>query len=164
MQITEVLITEHIIFLTVFDQIERALPQASTVSEIRTLAALVQGLLEHHAEVERNLAFAVLDHMLAERGSLEQMHQDHEEIDQTLRQARAAEDIAAARHSLRLALSASRKHFCFEEASVFPQLERILQPETLAALGRLWAESAPSVPSPETKIEAAQECPQAECS
>ena len=157
MKITEVLVTEHMIFLGVFDQVERCLRQATTVSEVRTLAGLVQSLLEHHADTERNLAYAVLDHVLAERGSLDQMHQEHQEIDQTLRQALTADEFPVARQSLRAALSASRRHFCFEEVWVFPLLERVLQPETLEAMGAMWAESAPMWRSAETVMEFSKE-------
>lgn len=153
MTITEILATEHIIFLAVFARIEDALRQVSTVFEVRTLAGIVHGLLEKHANTERELAYAALDHLLAQRGSLDQMYQDHDEIDQTLRDALTNDDLAAARHNLRTALSVSRRHFCFEEVWVFPLIEKTLQPETLVALGKKWAESAPAVQLPEGRID-----------
>jgi hypothetical protein len=136
MTITEVLVAEHTVFLSVFDQVERALQQVTTAEGVRMLAGIVHGLLEKHAENEANLAYVALDHALAERGRLDQLHQDHREIDDTLRAACAAENLDAGRQSLRAALHISRKHFCFEEVLVFPMIEEILQPETLAVLGR----------------------------
>ncbi|HOX57584.1 MAG TPA: hemerythrin domain-containing protein [Candidatus Paceibacterota bacterium] len=138
MKITEALIAEHTIFRSVFDQIERVLPSLVTPAEIRTMASIVEGLLEDHAKTETNLAYLALDHVLADNGDLKRMHQDHHEIDERLRSVHTAQTCAEARRLLKLAIRASREHFHAEERSVFPLLEKTLQPETLTDLGKTW--------------------------
>ena len=138
MKITEALVAEHTIFLSVFDQIERVLPSLTTPAEVRTMASIVEGLLEGHAKTETNLAYLALDHVLADNGELQRMHQDHHEIDDRLRKVHTANTCAEARRLLKLAIVATREHFRGEERSVFPLLEKVLQPETLADLGQTW--------------------------
>jgi len=138
MTITEALVAEHTTFLVVFDQIERALPSLATMPEVQTMARMVEGLLESHAKTETEVAYLALDHILAEHGDLNRMHQDHREIDERLRKVHSARTCAEARKLLKSALLASREHFQIEERGVFPLLEQSLQPETLAELGRAW--------------------------
>ena len=138
MKITEALVAEHTIFLGVFDQIERALPSLTTPVEVMTMARIVEGLLEGHAKTETDLAYLALDHVQQHNGELSHMYQDHEEIDDRLRQVQKANTCAQARRLLKSAIAASREHFRAEERSVFPLLERVLQEETLAELGQDW--------------------------
>ena len=145
MKITEFLTAEHTIFLGVMDQIERVLPSLATPAEVRTMASIVEGMLEGHAARESNLAYLALDHVLAEKGNLERMHQDHHEIDNRLKKVHVANTCAEARRLLQAALRASREHFHLEEKLVFPMMERLLQPETLAALGRSWITRSPEL-------------------
>jgi hemerythrin-like domain-containing protein len=138
MKITEVLVAEHTIFLRVFDQIERVLPSLSSPLEVRTMANIVEALLQGHAETEANLAYLALDHVLANNGELKRLHQDHHEIDDRLKRVHSAKTCAEARRLLKTALLSSREHFQHEERSVFPLLEKVLQKETLGELGRTW--------------------------
>ena len=138
MKITEALVAEHTIFLRVFDQIERVLPSLTTSAEVRTMASLVEGLLEDHAKTETNLAYLALDHVLEHNGGLARMHQDHDEIDDRLRKVHTARTCAEARRLLKLAILSSREHFCAEERSVFPLLDKVLQKQTLTDLGKSW--------------------------
>jgi hemerythrin-like domain-containing protein len=146
MKITEALLAEHTIFLSVFDQIERVLPSLTTQAEVRTMASIVERLLQGHAKTETNLAYLALDHVLEHNGELKRMHQDHHEIDDRLRQVHAANTCAEARRLLKVAIGSSREHFQGEERSVFPLLERSLKEETLTALGKTWMqrEAAPA--------------------
>ena len=86
MKITEALITEHRVFLSVFDQIERVLPRLTTLAEVKALAGVIEGLLEDHAETETNLAFLALDHVMHHKGQLDRLHAEHHEIDASLHQ------------------------------------------------------------------------------
>jgi hemerythrin-like domain-containing protein len=138
MKITEVLSAEHTIFLRVFDQIEKALPGVTTLNEVRTFGSVVEGLLEGHAETERNMAYIALDHVLADKDSLDRLHHEHDEIDDGLKRVFAATDCARACSCLRAALDASRKHFRYEEKHIFPLLEFSLRGETLEKLGKSW--------------------------
>jgi hemerythrin-like domain-containing protein len=138
MKITEALVAEHTIFLSVFDQIERVLPSLNTPAEVRTMASIVEGLLEGHAKTETNVAYLALDHVLADNGELKRMHQDHHEIDDRLRKVHTAKTCAEARRLLKLVLAGTREHFRGEERTVFPLLEKVLQQQTLTELGQTW--------------------------
>ncbi len=138
MKITETLMAEHRIFLKVFDQIERLLPRMRTVAEVQRMATLVEGLLLDHGATETDLTYPALDHMLQDRGRLERLHQEHQEIDAGLREVQAAPTLGEARRRLEAALLMSRRHFQFEERFVFPLFEELLQPGTLAGLGADW--------------------------
>jgi hemerythrin-like domain-containing protein len=138
MKITDALVAEHNIFLTVFDQIERVLPSLATPVEVQTMAKIVEGMLEGHAKTETELAYLALDHVLENDGELVRLHQDHHEIDDRLRKVHTAKTCAEARRLLKLAILSSREHFRWEERLVFPLLERTLQAETLNQLGKTW--------------------------
>ena len=139
--ITSYLITEHAVFSALFDQIERLLPDAQSAGEVNRLARLVEGVLTRHRDIEADLAYASLDQQLAERGELDQLHRDHEEIDAHLRQARVSPDRVEATRLLKLALKNSRNHFRREEQSVFPLFEKVFQPGSLEALGNTTIQS-----------------------
>ncbi len=138
MKITDALATEHAVFLRVFDQIEKVLPRVTTLREATTIAQLIEGLLAGHADTERHLAFLALDHVLADRHELDSLHQDHEEIDRRFGQVATANDCTEACRLLKAGLQATRKHFRYEERTVFPILERCLQEQTLRELGDHW--------------------------
>ena len=140
MKITEILVAEHRVFLSVFDQIERALSGVTTLTEARMLARLVEGMLESHAGTETELAYLALDHVLQDKGQLDRLHEEHHEIDTSLHLVHLAGDVARARLMLQTALGASRRHFVFEEQSVFPLVESALESETLAGLAATWME------------------------
>jgi len=126
---------EHAIFCAVFDQIERVLPGLKSVPEVKALATVVEGLLAGHAETEADLAYAALDHVLAEKGELDRLHHDHKEIDNNFKRLHSVGGLAEAQMLLKKALAASREHFRYEERVVFPLLERVLPDEILSGLG-----------------------------
>lgn len=136
MTITEALIAEHTVFLSLFDHVERVLPDCTTAAQVQTLASLVEGVLKSHADAEANLAYLALDHVLADNGLLKNLHHDHHEIDARLEKTHSAKGCAQARRLLAEAIAASREHFRCEERSVFPFLDKLLKPETLNALGQ----------------------------
>jgi len=133
--ITTTLITEHAVFCAVFDQIERVLPGLISVAEVKVLSTVVEGLLAGHADTEANLAYAALDHVLAEKGQLDRLHHDHKEIDNNFKRLHGVSNLAEAQALLKKALAASRDHFRYEERVVFPLLERVLPGEMLSDLG-----------------------------
>ena len=136
--ITDTLIMEHAAFCAVFDQIEKVYARLKSAHEVKLLATLVEGLLSGHGETEKHLAYAALDHVLEESGTLNQLHQDHQEIDDHFRRVHGANELIEAQRLLKKALAATREHFRREEKIIFPFLERVLQPETLGALGETW--------------------------
>ncbi|HTT57359.1 MAG TPA: hemerythrin domain-containing protein [Opitutaceae bacterium] len=140
MKITDVLVTEHRTFDRVFAEVERALARATTLGEVQNLARLVEALLTEHGAAETELAYLAVDHVLQDRGQLDRLHQDHREIDASLRAVQSAPDAAEARRLLAAALQASRQHMLLEERAIFPVLERALQPVTLVELAAAWME------------------------
>jgi hemerythrin-like domain-containing protein len=138
--ITDALRTEHVVFTTVFDYIERVLPNVRAVEEAKMLAGLVEALLRGHSDTETNLAYVALDHVLEDQGELDQLHQDHLEIDARLKRVQSTNDCREARRLLRAALHASREHFLREERTVFPVIDRALSQELLTALGNAWTQ------------------------
>ena len=137
--ITEVLSAEHRVFTELFDQIEGLLPKLTTLPEVKLLTTLVEGLLQGHADAEKNLAYVALDHALKDRGR-----------HASLKRAQTARSFEEARRLLKTSISTSREHFRREEGSIFPLLERVLRPETLAALGtaRIQPAAAPVKQTP----------------
>lgn len=133
--LTHLLVAEHAVFAALFDEIDGILDHARSPGEVNRLARLVEGVLRRHGSAESELAYAALDQMLAERGELLQLHQDHREIDAHLARATIAPDLHEARRLLRRALAISRAHFRREEHSVFPLFERAFNPEALEAFG-----------------------------
>jgi hypothetical protein len=136
--ITQALILEHEILRQIFYQIERVLSRSQSARVVKSLALVVEGLLTNHAKIEINLAYSVLDHVLAERDASQGLYQDHEELDGHFAPIHRTSDPAKASSLLKKALTATREHFRREEQIVFPTLEEILRPETLWTLGDQW--------------------------
>lgn len=136
--LTQIMVVEHRVFSTVFDQIEQRLPALQTLDEVRSLADLIESRLKRHGELEENLSYTALDHMLAERGQLQYLYQDHKEIDGRLAKIKTAQGLDQARRLLAATMIAARKHFRREEEFVFPLLEKVLQRNTLRELADAW--------------------------
>lgn len=129
---------EHRVFLTVFDQIEGRLTARPGLAEVKFLASLVTRLLESHGEREEDLSYAALDQMLGERGPIDCLYQDHDEIDGRLAQIQVTQDLDAACRLLAATMTTARKHFQREERIIFPLIEATLHHGTLNDLGREW--------------------------
>ena len=147
MKITEALLAEHQVFHSLFDHVERAVPQLKSLAEIKTVAALLEASLKAHSATEDDLLFAPLEHCIEQLGQAGTFHDEHEEIDRTLGQIQHAKQIAAARKLLKSAVLASRRHFDKEERFVFPLAEKTLSHLTLAKLGDAWARRREQAPA-----------------
>jgi len=137
-RITDALVMEHVVFRALLDEIERLLPSLDSIAEVGRLSTLVESVLRQHGETETDLAYAALDHVLAEKGELARLYQDHREIDHNFKQVHSVSSLAEAKRLLKKALVATREHFRHEEQVVFPLLERALPGETLIDLGETW--------------------------
>ena len=138
MKITEALLAEHAVFHNLFDYIEQTAPKLRTAAEVKSLARLTESLLKAHSDVEELLLIEPLDHCLEQIGQRETFHQEHEEIDESLKQAQTARNLKQARSHLLSAVVASRKHFDKEERIVFPLAEKLLKSRTLTDLRKTW--------------------------
>jgi hemerythrin-like domain-containing protein len=147
MKITEALLAEHVVFHNIFDYIEGVLPKLKTLKEVKSLAELMESLLLAHSKTEEDLVFAPLDHCLEQIGQRDTFHEEHQEIDASLLEVKAARRLPEARRLLSVAVLASRKHFDHEERIVFPLAEKVMKRETLQELGKSWMKQreAPTV-------------------
>jgi hemerythrin-like domain-containing protein len=146
MTILEGLVAEHRVFLSVFNEIESALPHTKSASEVALLCRVLQRLIHDHGETENDLAYIALDHILKERGQHNRLFHDHQEVDSLLKQVATIPNLLEARSQLQVALNACRRHFHEEETVVFPLIAKALQPETLQILGRSWKPAPGPVP------------------
>jgi len=140
MKITEALFAEHVVFHTLFDQIERAAPGLKTLGEVRALACLFEAMLAAHSHTEDQLMIEPLEHCFEQIGQRDTFHQEHDQIEHNLELAQKAGRLQKARRHLLDAVLASRKHFDKEERLVFPLAEKVLKAKTLTALGNIWME------------------------
>jgi hypothetical protein len=142
------LVAEHRVFLTVFDQIERSLPDIQYLGEIALLCRIIEGLLHDHGAAETDLAYIAFDHVLKEQNRYTRLNHDHQEIDGLLKEVETIEDLQEARSRLKASLNACRIHFNEEERNVFPLIEKTLQHETLSVLGKVWKSQSYLTPQP----------------
>jgi len=140
MKITDALLAEHVVFHNLFDQVECMAPRMKSITEVTSLARLLESLLKAHSDVEEELLIEPLEHCLEQIGHCETFHQEHQEIDHNLKQAQLARNVRQARVHLLAAVVSSRKHFDKEERIVFPLAEKLLKSRTLTALWNTWTE------------------------
>jgi hemerythrin-like domain-containing protein len=140
MKITEALLAEHMVFHSMFDHIETALPQLKTLAEVKALASLMETMLKGHSDTEDELFIGPLDHCFEQIGQRDAFLTEHQEMDGNLQKVQAATRLDSAKAQLLRAVVHSRKHFDREERIVFPMAESALKKETLESLGRVWLE------------------------
>jgi len=134
MTITDLLRAEHAAFNAILKEIEAVLPGAATLGELRILARVMAGFLQQHGQKEDDLLFPAVDQMQAQRGHLEEMTREHEELDRQIREVAKNMDLNKARQQLGQLIHAVRRHFEHEERHLFPLAEEVLRAENLAAL------------------------------
>ncbi len=134
MTIIEALTVEHGMFRSLFEQIERELPELS-LAETKRLGGIIEALVHKHGEQEMDMALSALNHALAEKGHLESLHLEHAELDNALERVRGATNEREGRGLLQAGLRACREHFEEEEHTVFPALKKALPAKVLTELG-----------------------------
>jgi hemerythrin-like domain-containing protein len=138
MKITEALFAEHQVFHNIFDHLERVVPRAKTLAEIKALAALMETMMKAHSDTEDELFIRPLEHCFEQIGQRETFHKEHDDVEKTLASVRNARQPKKARQFLLQAVAASRKHVDKEERIVFPLAEQVLSAKTLATLASDW--------------------------
>jgi hemerythrin-like domain-containing protein len=139
MNITEALVAEHTVLRQLFDHVESELVGIATLESLQVLARIIERLLHSHGEAEEDLVLCALDHSLEDQGRRERFHQEHQELDERFKQVQTVMDLETARRLIYGALQASRKHFKFEEESLFPFASRVLGKDILLELGQFRA-------------------------
>jgi hemerythrin-like domain-containing protein len=138
MKITEALLAEHLVFHSMFDQIEARAPALKSLAEVKALAALMEAMLKAHSDTEDALFLGPLEHCFEQIGQRDSFLEEHEEMNEGLHQVQHATRIKEAQRLLLEAVSHSRRHFDREERIVFPLAERVLKDATLTELGQNW--------------------------
>jgi len=138
MKITEALLAEHLVFHNMFDAVEAMAPAFKTLSEIKSVAAVMESMLKLHADTEDELFLGPLEHCFEQIGQRDSFLAEHQEMDGNLRRVQESTRLAEAQQLLLAAVAHSRTHFDREERIVFPMAERLLKTETLRELGKAW--------------------------
>src|ERR1039457_1162292 len=105
MKITEALFAEHLVFYNMFDHIEAAGPTLKTLAEVKSLAALMEQLLKAHSDTEDELFIGPLEHCFEQIGQRDGFLEEHQEIDDSLKNVQAARQFKKARQLLLSAVS-----------------------------------------------------------
>ena len=138
MKITEVLLAEHLVFHSMFDQIEAKVSKFGTLAEVKGMAALVEAVLKAHSDTEDELFLGPLEHCFEQIGQRDSFLEEHQEMNESLLLVQKATRVKQAQRLLLIAVTHSRRHFEREERIVFPLAERVLKSATLTELGRNW--------------------------
>jgi iron-sulfur cluster repair protein YtfE (RIC family) len=140
MTITNFLLGEHAVFYAQFDNIEARLPEAESLPQVKSLGGMLAAALASHAQLENELLFDALDPHFGGSGPVAVMRAEHEQIEGTLDQIPAAEELDRAKSLLLHTITLARQHFAKEEQVLFPMAQQVLDDQTLSELGAQWAE------------------------
>ena len=138
MKITEALLAEHLVFHSMFDQIEAQAPLLKSLAEVKVMAGLIEVMLKAHSDTEDELFLGPLEHCFEQMGQRDSFLEEHDEMNHGLRMVQDATRIVEAKRLLLGAVAHSRRHFEREERIVFPLAEQVLKEATLAELGQAW--------------------------
>ena len=138
MKITEALLAEHLVFHSMFDQIEAQAPLLKSLAEVKVMAGLIEVMLKAHSDTEDELFLGPLEHCFEQMGQRDCFLEEHDEMNHALHMVQDATRILEAKRLLLGAVAHSRRHFDREERIVFPLAEQVLKEATLAELGQAW--------------------------
>lgn len=138
MKITEALLAEHLVFHSMFDQIEAQAPLLKSLAEVKVMAGLIEVMLKAHSDTEDELFLGPLEHCFEQMGQRDSFLEEHDEMNHGLRMVQDATRIVEAKRLLLGAVAHSRRHFEREERIVFPLAEQVLKEATLSELGQAW--------------------------
>jgi hemerythrin-like domain-containing protein len=135
MTIIDSLIVEHRVFLTLFDQVEQLVPGLQSLAEVQFMSNLMGNLLQDHIATEEGLTYRAMEHVVADKESLERSKHYHVDLVQRLNRIQKVTTAEAARSELLAVMQATREHINDEEQNIFPLMEAVLHESTLTALG-----------------------------
>jgi hypothetical protein len=84
MKITEALMAEHLVFHSMFDQIEARTPELKTLAEVKALAAILESMLKAHSDIEDELFLGPLEHCFEQIGQRDCFLEEHQEVNDGL--------------------------------------------------------------------------------
>lgn len=146
MKITEALKQEHVVFIAMFDELDRLLAHNAEVAELKTRVAVLAAGLLPHAKAENDILFPTLPSLGGEAGPIATMKLEHREIENGLLGIASQSVPARVREDLAQVLVLARQHFAKENEVLFPMAEQILDERTLSELGADFGERRRSQP------------------
>ncbi len=139
--IVQALLGEHGIFYAQFTHLEEALARPVGLEWVQATGGMLAAALGPHAGLENELLFPALEAVMGESGPVAVMREEHDLIESSLTSVLESNDLTLATQSLAAVLRQAREHFAKEEQVLFPMAAKILGKESLAELGRRWAEA-----------------------
>ncbi len=138
MNIIDALRGEHGVFYALFTHMERCVPAAVSLPQVKIQGSLLAAALISHAHLEE-LLFTTLEPNFGHMGPLVMMRGEHERIENSLDRLLNVEELREAQDLLLQIVAAAREHFIKEERVVFLMAAEKLSTETLTELGAKWA-------------------------
>jgi iron-sulfur cluster repair protein YtfE (RIC family) len=135
--LTDVLLGEHAVLYTLFDQIEAG--AVADLASVQQAAVVLGAVVEPHAKLEEELLFPALEPHLGPGGPLAVMRAEHDEFRQALRRMTDLSDVHEGIDCLTQALDLLRGHFQKEEQVLFSMARQMLDNETQLRLSKAWA-------------------------
>ena len=139
MKITDAFIAEHAVIYAQLDHLDKAIPAAKTLGEIKAMAGLLDAALRSHARLEDELLFNGLEPGLDQMGKLEKVQHEHDAICKALEMVAASKTRKDAQRRLLNVVHLTRKEFDLEDRIIFRLADEAMCAETLLKLGRAWA-------------------------
>jgi hemerythrin-like domain-containing protein len=139
MKITDAFIAEHAVLYAQLDHLEKVVPTAGSIGEIKAMAGLLEVALKSHADLEDELLFNGLEPGLDQMGKLEKVQHEHGAICRGLEEVRRSRLRKDAERRLLNVVQLTRREFDLEDRVIFRIAEEILREETLLKLGKAWA-------------------------
>lgn len=140
MTLLQALLGEHGALYAMFEHLEQALTDESTLDECRAKVALLRSVLISHAEIEDELLFPALEGAIGPHGPLAVMRMEHDRIEEALGWLSQVDSASEARKLLGEMLDFTRAHFAKEEQVLFQIASEHLDPGLLEDLARQWAD------------------------
>lgn len=139
MIITDAFLGEHAVFYAQFGYMEKVIPVATSVIQVKTQGAMLKAALAGHAQLEEDLLFKNLESHIGPQGPLAVMRAEHDEIERSLESLPGIQELAQAQALLLKVIEVARNHFAKEEQILYPIAQQTLSPENLSDLGSQWA-------------------------
>ena len=143
---------EHTHALLLAQRLTRGLPQASDDEAATlystTIAFWSAGLLPHFRAEGECLLARLIRHVSEDDELVRRLHRDHLRIEGFIASMRDTADMAERRRWLAEFAETMRTHVRWEEETLFPSTESILEERELDALGEELAERLPEMPLP----------------
>lgn len=139
MKITDALLGEHAVFYAQFDHLEKAVPAANSVAQVKSLGEMLAAALAGHAQLEEELLFKNLEPHIGSMGPLAVMRMEHDQIEGGLEALPDVRELEQARTLLLQIIVVAQGHFAKEEQVLYPLASQALSTEKMLDLGAQWA-------------------------